>query len=497
MKRKSISDIEIESGSKSESGSDSESENGVNEISLFIFRRDLRLSDNTGLMRALSESEKVIPLFIFTPTQVSDSNKYKSSNAIQFMVESLYDLDSQISNISNGSSLWTVYGDELAIIKKIYSKIKFDALYLNEDYTPYSIQRDKKIKSYCLSTGIKFVSDTDILLTDTLDLRAKNGNIYKIFTQFYNASLSYDIRQPKRNTKSNFKKLPQIFSSWRIKKVDKYLLDKGFYDFNDKLAVRGGRKNGLKILAKLDKFKNYSKTRDKMWIPTTMLSAHNKFGTVSIREVYFSFKTKAKSKDLVKQLYWRDFYYYIGVHFKNDFYKHHHIVSESKNKVKWDNNMRFFRKWSQGKTGFPAVDAAINELNITGFMHNRGRLIVASFLTKDLLIDWKYGEEYFSKKLVDIDRAQNMGNWNWSSSFGLDSTPFLRILNPWSQSKKYDPECKYIKKWIPELEDIPSRDIHNWNKSHESHPDISYPAPIVDHDIQRKKFINYYNKNFK
>jgi len=464
--------------------------------SVFIFRRDLRVSDNTGLLRALSESNTVIPLFICTPTQLSTANKYKSSNAIQFMIESLYDLDEQIHKANNRSNLLVTYGDEVAIIKKLHREVGFDALYLNEDYTPYAIHRDLSIKKFCKTKNIAFISTTDILLLDRNDITAKNGNYYKVFTQFYKNAVTHPIRSVDHSHPKNFITAPTVLSTWRIGKIDTYLLSKGFYESNDQLAVRGGRKKAIKILSKISSFHKYGKTRDDMSVPTTKLSAHNKFGTVSIREVYEAFKSGAKSVDLTKQLYWRDFYYYVGVHFGSDFYGHKHIIRENKHKVKWENKKSFYNAWMEGRTGFPIVDAAMTELNQTGFMHNRGRLIVASFLVKDLLIDWKYGERYFSQKLIDIDRAQNTGNWNWSSSFGLDATSFLRIFNPWTQSATYDPSGAYIKKWLPQLAEVDPKDLHRWSERHDKYTDLDYPSPIVSHDERRKRFIAYYKANF-
>jgi len=264
---------------------------------------------------------------------------------------------------------------------------------------------------------------------------------------------------------------------------------------NDRLAVHGGRSIGLAIIDHIAKYKHYAEDKNFPSVPTTMLSAHNKFGTVSIREVYYAFR-KEKTGELCKNLYWRDFYYYVSIYF-NQFYKYEHMVKTIRsNSPPWPNNRSFFNAWKKGMTGFPLVDAGMTELNATGFMHNRARLVVSEFLSKDLLIDWKYGEKYFSTKLVDIDRAQNLGNWNWSSSYGLDSTPFLRIFNPWSQSKKYDPECLYIKKWLPELKDVENNHIHQWYKYWDTYRDIGYPQPIVDHNDQRKKFKKFYRNYF-
>lgn len=468
-------------------------------LSLFIFRRDLRTDDNTGLIKALNESESVIPLFIFTPTQVSDQNKYKSSNSIQFMVESLFDLNQQIKDLHPKCQLWVTYDDEIKAISKIYHKIKFSAIYVNEDYTPYAIKRDKSIKSFCQKHNIVFDSSTDILLLDTNEIKTKTGdNYYKVFTQFYNRTVDMPIRKPNYEIGSNFKRLDKNFSKWKIEVLDKFLFKKKFYQINDNLAVNGGRTNALEIMRHLKKFKNYAKTRDNLEKQTTMLSAHNKFGTVSIREVYLGFKKKAKSTELVKQLYWRDFYYYVGIHF-DEFYKLEHVTKDHnpKSKANWEDNKKFLRAWKNARTGFPIVDAAMRQINETGFMHNRGRLIVASFLVKDLLIDWKYGEKYFSQQLVDIDRAQNTGNWNWSASYGMDATSFLRIFNPWTQSEKYDPKAIYIKKWLPELNDVPVKHLHQWYKYHTEYPNIDYPAPIVEHSERRKKFKQFYDSYFK
>lgn len=262
------------------------------------------------------------------------------------------------------------------------------------------------------------------------------------------------------------------------------------------MAVRGGTKNGNKILLdiKKNKFKNYDERKNMLNMKTTMLSAHNKFGTISIRHEYEIFGVD-KTGEMRKSLYWRDFYYYLSIHDK-DFYKYIHLTKDhTKNYNLWNHNTAYLKLWKEGNTGFPIIDAAMTEMNKTGFMHNRARMIVAEFLTKILLIDWKYGEKYFTTKLVDIDRAQNMGNWNWSSSFGLDASPYLRIFNTWTQSKNFDPDCEYIKKWLPELINIPNNHLHNWFKHYQNY-DI-YLEPIVDYSVQREIFIKKYKKSFK
>lgn len=463
----------------------------MHDISIFIFRRDLRLTDNTGLIQAAANSKKVIPLFILTPTQVSDQNKYKSSNSIQFMIESLYDLNDQIEKIDSKCQLWIAYGSEIDILTQITSELDIGSVYVNEDYTPYSIKRDNKIRKFCESNEIQFESYTDILLTGTLDVAAKNGNRYHNFTFFYNKTKSIPIEKPVQKFEIDFLKAQKFSKDWKISIMDEYLLDNKFYEINADLAEVGGRHSGKKILKNIKKFKKYDSTHDTMSIPTTMLSAHNKFGTVSIREVYYA--TISLKNSLVRQLYWRDFYYYVSYYF-DAFYKYQHVYKEYHN-AHWLNNKNYYKAWTKGKTGFPIVDAAMNQLNQTGFMHNRARLIVSSFFCKDLIIDWKYGERYFGKKLVDIDRAQNVGNWNWSSSYGLDSASFIRILNPWTQSAKFDPNATYIKQWLPQLADIPPDHLHNWHLHFEEY-DIDYPKPIVDHSVQNKKFKKFFKKTF-
>lgn len=454
------------------------------DTSVFIFRRDLRIFDNTGLLEAMMLSKYVIPLFILTPTQI-EKNKYKSSNAIQFMMESLYDLDKQINEINKNAHLWIYYGDELDILNIVYDQIKYNAIFVNEDYSPYSIKRDKKIKNYC-KNKIDFKSYHDCLLIENIDsVCTNNGEYYKIFTSFYNKAIKQPVRSINKITYTNFKSSKKN----NLKKIDYFMLDANYYQINDKIAINGGRDNGKKILKNLKKFNTYDKTRNYPNKSTTMLSAHNKFGTLSIREVYKAFKHV--SDDLVKQLYWRDFYYYICVHYP-EIFNYDHLYKQN-NKIKWNDNVTDFNKWKNAKTGFPIVDAAMRQLNQTGYMHNRCRMITAMFLVKDLLIDWKNGERYFTKKLIDIDRCQNIGNWNWSSSFGLDNAAFIRIFNPWTQSKEYDNDCEYIKKWIPELKDVDNNHIHKWYKYYDKYPNVKFPVPMIDHSEAREKFLHYYN----
>ncbi len=449
-------------------------------IILHIFRRDYRIIDNTSLLN-VNNNDKIIPLFIFTPQQVSDENKYKSDFAINFMIKSLENLNDELND-----GLWCLYDDEISAIKKVHKETKFNVLQVNEDYTPYSKLRDNRIKKWCNENNVEFKTFTDILLfDDTLKTTAQNGNIYKVFTQFYkNKIKNSTVRKPIKKLDLEFVKRPN-----KKYKLNNY--SKMFYN-NDLEIQNYGRENALKILSNLNKFTNYNEIRDYPVYNTTHLSSHNHFGTVSIREIYYMMLKKVPKTDLIKQLIWRDFYYYISSHFP-ELFQYKHLIKNNPSTLKW--NTKYFDEWCNGLTGFPFVDAGMRELNQTGFMHNRSRLITSSFLIKDLLINWKYGERYFTKKLIDIDRCQNTGNWNWSSSYGLDNSVFLRILNPWTQIEKYDPECKYIKKWIPELKNVEIKHIKKWYKYHTLYNNV-YIKPIVDHDECRKKFILFYKKYF-
>ena len=269
--------------------------------------------------------------------------------------------------------------------------------------------------------------------------------------------------------------------------ISEYSPEKLLSTYNENIFFHGGRRNGLTILKNIKEFKEYAQTRDIPAFPTTGLSAHNKFGTLSIREVYYSIKdVLGASHPLIKQLYWRDFYTQIADHFPHVF--GHNFLKKYK-KLAWRNNTEHFKRWCTGTTGFPIVDAGMRQLNATGWMHNRARMIVASFLTKDLLIDWRWGEFYFAKQLADYDPAVNNGNWQWAASTGCDAQPYFRIFNPWIQQKNFDPQCTYIKQWVPELFDIPPKVIHTLHKNTVSIKD--YPRPIVDHAEQVAYVKNY------
>ena len=450
-------------------------------VSIFIFRRDFRLHDNIGLIKALQESVHVLPIFIFTPEQLVN-NKYKSDNSVQFMMESLEDLEEQIKE--KDGKLYYFYGQPDKVIEKLIKNNKIQAVYFNEDYTPYSVKRDESIRDICFKNNVECNVYEDILLNPVGSIRTKTSDsIYTKFTPYFNTARKNKVDKPLTNKFKKYSK-QKIIGTYDGKKTK-------FYKNNLDLFNKGGREEALKILRNIDKFKDYNKTRNCLDQNTTYLSAYIKYGCVSIREVYWAFMDKLGSRnDLIKQLYWRDFYYNIMYEFPDVL---NHNMKPQYDKIKWNQNIAWFNKWKKGETGYPIVDAGMRQMNQTGFMHNRARLIVSNFLIKLLGIDWKKGEIYFTQTLYDIDPSVNNGNWQWSSGTGADSQPYFRIFNPWTQGEKFDPKAVYIKKWVPELEDVDAKDIHHWDNTWENY-DVDYPAPMIDYNKQRERGLSMYKR---
>lgn len=447
---------------------------------LFIFRRDLRAFDNTALLEC-QKNFSVCPIFIFTPEQI-DKNDYKSHNSIQFMVKSLEDLKESIGGL--GGHLHTYFGDNIEVITELVKANDIKAVYFNLDYSPYALKRDKKIEKMCKELSIDCFSFHDILITDGFDdIKSKEGKPYYVFNHFVNQAKKMSVRKPQYTVVQSWGKLEK--NDFLVDDFKSFLLKNKYYTENPSILVQGGRKEALDMLEKnIDRWGNYAQTRNQPENTkgTTKLSAHNKFGTASIRELYYHFAgTYGDDCDLNKELLWRDFFYYLA-HWFPETLEGKPIPSKVKyDNIKWEYNEDNLNRWKSGTTGFPIVDAAMRQLVQTGYMHNRSRMIVAIFLTKDLLLDWKEGEKFFAQHLTDIDWCQNTGNWHWCDGTGADGSPWLRIFNPWTQQEKYDPDCKYIFKYVPELKDVPVRSIHKWYKDHSSFKDIDYPKPMVDH----------------
>ncbi len=436
--------------------------------SIFLFRRDLRLDDNTGLIEASNLSQIVIPCFILDPLLIDKSKEKFSPFRMKFIHDCLLDLDNQLK--CKNSHLYIFYGTPAKVIKKLLNQTNANALFLNSDYTPYSRTRDKQIRDVC-NNKADFVSFHDLLLHDVDLIKTQKGSPYKVFSQFFAKAKELQIKKPRKFSSSN------LFNNKINFEVSKNNFEMVFDNCQDSISIKGGRKFCLRILDDLKKFSDYERNRNfPSTMGTSMMSAHNRFGTCSIREFYHKIVQELGIEHpLVGQIHWRDFFTYIMYHFPESFSKE---FQNKYQKFPWNKNKKTFSKWCEGKTGFPIVDAGMRELNQTGFMHNRVRMIVASFLTKDLHIDWRWGEKFFASRLVDYDPSVNIGNWQWSASTGCDAQPWFRIFNPWLQQKKFDPDCVYIKKWIPELKHASTKEIHN---HHQENSKLHYTNPIVDH----------------
>ncbi len=447
---------------------------------LFIFRRDLRLVDNTALIHAHRDAQSVIPAFIFDPRQL-EKHRYRSLPAMEFMLNSLEELDESLKQ--QGGSLYFAKNEAEAAVKELIEKHHIDALYINGDYTPFSKKRDKALEKLCSENSVGFHCFHDALLNAPGKVLKDDGEPYTVYTPFFKKASKIEVPKPRNTKDPSWKKIKSNVSPKDIR--DEYIdtpLEEPFR--------RGGRNEALAILRELKQYKNYQESRN---IPskrgTTGLSPHHKFGTVSAREVYEAVEeTLGSEHGLIGELYWRDFFTHIGFHFP-------HVYKEAfrtkYSSLKWSQSKKNFEAWCEGRTGYPIVDAGMRELNATGYMHNRVRMIVASFLVKDLLLNWQWGEAYFAEKLLDYDPAVNNGNWQWAASTGCDAQPYFRIFNPWSQLEKFDKECQYVKKWIPELEDLTPKDIANLQKPKNNRPE-SYPAPIVNHSEARESALDLF-----
>ncbi|MGZ8190600.1 MAG: cryptochrome/photolyase family protein [Methylococcaceae bacterium] len=435
------------------------------EISLFIFRRDLRLYDNTALNEAMQLSRQVIPCFIFDPRQI-EAHPYQSKPGLQFMLQSISDLQQQLQ--VTGGKLELYHASPELVIRSLYEQQHILSVFINRDYTPFSRRRDYELAELCQQLGIKIHSLPDALLTEPEQAVKNDQSPYKVFTAFYNNARQFQVALPQALIKRNF-----------LSSGSDFTLDQLGLALAESTSdvIQGGRNQALDTLDRLDELVDYQNTRDFPALDaTSKLSAHLKFGTCSVREVYYAITEQLGSEHpLLRQLYWRDFFTHIAYHFPQVFGR---PFLEKFEHLRWDNNRDYFQAWCEGKTGFPIVDAGMRELNATGFMHNRLRMIVASFLVKDLHISWRWGERYFAQHLVDYDPCVNNGNWQWAASTGCDAQPYFRIFNPWLQQQKFDPECRYIYHWIPELKGFPVEIIHQW---HKKHSDCSYPVPIIDH----------------
>ena len=458
---------------------------------IFIHRRDLRVQDNTALARAVRECDEVFCCFIIDPVQAGSQNEYRSENQIAFMRESLEDLQAQYEKV--GGTLQVLSGEPSAVLANIMRAYAPHAVYVNADYTPYSKSRDESLAHVCneashagQNSPVEFNQSHDLLLCgDPADILTGTGTPFSVFTPFWRKAAALTVPKPHA--------LPEgMFCTKPLKEVpygDLSVLLKS----NDvpERAEHGGRVAARAILAGIGDQRSYADDHNDPTKMTSKLSGHNKFGNVSIREVFYAMeKALGGHSPLLRQLYWRDFYTYIVFHFP-------HVVGKSydaKNEILyWNQSEADLKAWQEGRTGFPIVDAGMRELNATGYMHNRLRLITGSFLTKDLHMPWWLGEKYFAQKLVDYDLSLNNGNWQWVGGTGVDPVPYFRIFNSWLQAKKFDPRAEYIKMWVPELAGCSASEIHDVGKTGKS-PVKGYPDPMIDHQEELQKVKALYKK---
>ncbi|MER0438884.1 deoxyribodipyrimidine photo-lyase [Emticicia sp. W12TSBA100-4] len=425
-------------------------------VAIFWFRRDLRLEDNAGLYHALKSGYKVLPIFIFDKN-ILDKLENKKDQRVEFIYNALADVNEQL--LSFGSSLLVKFGYPFEIWKNLISDFEIAEVYTNHDYEKYAIERDKQIGEMLNANGTAFYTFKDQTIFEKNEVLSGAGTPYTVFTPYsrkWKETLNefYLKSYPTENYFQNFIKTePFKFPT---------LTEIGFVETGSIFPKKDLREELIK---------KYDEVRD---IPsilgTSRLSVHLRFGTVSIRKL--TQKAIALNEKWLNELIWRDFYMNILFHFPH--ISDGHSFRKEYDTIVWRNSEVEFKKWCEGKTGYPIVDAGMRELNATGFMHNRVRMITASFLIKHLLIDWRWGEAYFAEKLMDFDFSANNGGWQWASSSGCDAAPYFRIFNPTSQTQKFDPELKYIKKWIPELNSF------------------EYPRPIVDHTFARERVLKAY-----
>ena len=428
----------------------------MDKISIFWFRRDLRLKDNHGLFQALESGKKVLPIFIFDE-DILDLLENKSDKRVDFIVQALQTLNSFLKSKNKGIKIFK--GKPLEIYKKLTENYEIEAVYSNEDYEPYAIKRDQEIADFLASKNIAFHQFKDQVIFHKDEIVKADKKPYTVYTPYSKLWLN------------EFQKVDlQGFPS--EKKLDN-LLEIPFEEF--KIEDIGFQKTDLAFEvpeADLHIIKTYEETRNFPAVKgTTQLGVHLRFGTISVRKL--AKIAKENNLTFLKELIWREFFMQILYHFPKVV---NHSFKSKYDAIPWENNPEFLEKWKAGKTGFPIVDAGMRELNTTGFMHNRVRMITASFLIKHLLTDWRIGEAYFAEKLMDYDLSANNGNWQWCASSGCDAAPYFRIFNPDEQQKKFDPDFKYIKKWIPEF------------------GTKYYPKPIVEHKKAREKVLKVYKE---
>ncbi|PZX53454.1 deoxyribodipyrimidine photo-lyase [Algoriphagus ratkowskyi] len=426
----------------------------MKKVSIFWFRRDLRLDDNHGLFEALKDNENVLPLFIFDKN-ILDKLENKADARVEFIHDQVSKIHQELSK--KGSSILVKYGEPEAIFTELSNDFEIQSVHTNRDYEPYANDRDEKVAKLLNKKDIQLHLYKDQMIFEPGEILNGSGEFYKVFTPFSKVWLSkFDPEKIKDFKPMHWKNLFQSHSLEIIQ-----------------LEEMGFKKSEISIPSKTaneEVISNYHETRD---FPakngTSRLGIHLRFGTISIRKL--AVKASELNATFLNELIWREFYMMILAYNPQVVDK---AFKPAYDQIPWRNDEEEFAAWCEGMTGYPIVDAGMRELNETGYMHNRVRMVVASFLTKHLLIDWRWGETYFAEKLLDYELSSNNGGWQWAAGTGTDAQPYFRVFNPTSQQEKFDKNWKYIKKWILEI---------NSDK---------YPKPIVDHKFARQRAINTY-----
>lgn len=422
-------------------------------ISIFWHRRDLRLEDNHGLYQALSQSGSVQPIFIFD-TEILDELP-KSDQRVAFIEQAVQRLNAEYSKRKKGG-VWVFYGKPIDVFKQILDRYDVASVYCNRDYEPYAIKRDREIWSYLKEQNVAFKGFKDHVIFEKLEIAKDDGTPYQVFTP-------YSKKWKQLLKKEDFQAFPvdHLLSNLNTctESYTEFASNHGFQRLTHELELSAFDQ---------DLLVRYAERRDFPGLDaTTRMSVYIRFGIVSIRECVRQ-ANQYGALVWLNELIWRDFYQMILFNYPHVI---HSCFKEKYEKVNWENREDDFDKWCTGSTGYPIVDAGMRELNQTGFMHNRVRMIVASFLTKHLLIDWRWGEAYFAEKLMDFDLAANNGGWQWAAGCGADAAPYFRVFNPTIQAQKFDREQRYIRRWVQELDEL------------------TYPQAMIDHKYARKRAI--------
>jgi deoxyribodipyrimidine photo-lyase len=427
----------------------------MQKVNLFWFRRDLRLTDNAGLYHALKYKYPVVPVFIFD-THILNTLEVEDAR-VQFIHQALSGIRDQLIAIQ--SSLVVFHDTPAGAFQKLAEEFDVQSVYTNHDYEPYAIERDLAIKNMLGSKNIRFLTFKDQVIFEKDEVLKDNGQPYTVYTPYskkWKALLNefYLEPYPIKKYEKNFCKLrPALLPS---------LESMGFFPT---AITFPSIDPPNKLIQHYDETRDYPATEG-----TSRLGIHLRFGTISIRATVS--KAVELNNSFLNELMWREFYMSILWHFPH--VGHHKAFKPGYDHIKWRNNEAEFERWCTGNTGYPIVDAGMRQLNATGFMHNRLRMITGSFLCKDLLVDWRWGEAYFAQKLLDYDLAANNGGWQWVAGCGCDAAPYFRIFNPELQTRKFDRDLGYIRRWVPEFQEF------------------SYSKPIVDHAVARERCLQVY-----